>query len=286
MRLVFPSMFLVVIMLNAVPVWAKPADTCGFIDTLVGLRDELSFVRAGRGDELEFRQNLAKTRRALKTRNQIAVFSQAELRAMQIYVGAVKEDWKLNGTSSNGRQIPGLTTTTTTIQNQLSAITAKFGCLNANASNGNRMWNIGSNPVTSFVLLLALAALMAVSLGVYWLVLQRYQVKRRICHVPVRLVFGDTCLHTHILDISSGGAMVAIPTEDFSVTQLTLCMDEFELGARVAWRNSNFAGLMFDKRLSAYDVDQIADMTTAEALSKQITGAVPEGVRPAQQAAG
>ncbi len=47
---------------------------------------------------------------------------------MRIFAGAVREDWKLNGTRAGGRQIPGLTSTSKTIKAHLSSISKKYGC--------------------------------------------------------------------------------------------------------------------------------------------------------------
>lgn len=236
---------------------ARSTDSCQLIETLVRLPVDLTSVRTKGGSATAFQMDLRRSLGQLSDRRQTSVFTRAELRAMRIFAGAVREDWKLNGRSPNGRQIPGLTKTSTTIQTQLSEIVVKFGCEVPGVGSASALWKISNAPISPLTLLLAVVSVVLAVLGIYRLVWRRYQSTRRICNVPALLLDGDTCLATTIRDISRGGAMVANPAEAFSPTSLTLQLPGHTIASRVAWTNSNFIGLNFDKMLSSQALEEI-----------------------------
>ncbi|WP_299852013.1 PilZ domain-containing protein [uncultured Roseovarius sp.] len=231
------------------------------IETLAGLPMSLASLRANGGNTTAFQMDLRRSLGYLNDRRRTVIFTRSELRTMRIFAGAVREDWKMNGSSSNGRQIPGLTKTSTTIQTQLSAIASKFGCEIPSNGSVSTLWNVKSAPINPLTLLIAVLFSALAVLSIYRLVRQRYQSKRRICNVRAMLHHGDLCVETTILDISRGGAMVESPTEEFPTSDLTLQLTDHDIVSRVVWTNSNFIGLSFDKMLSSRVVDEIAEMS-------------------------
>lgn len=264
MRLIFSALFFIFSLLEVGPARASSARSCDLIKTLVALPVDLEKVRHGRLNAVEFQRNLAATLKAFGNPTRTDVFSREELRAMRIFAGTVRKDWKLNGTSPNGRQIPGLTKTSATIDNQLAAIVTKFGCEERNAASGTGLWATGDAAISPLSLLLSVFSLVFAALGIYRLVWLRYQVRRRLCHVPAQLHHENTAALTDIVDISRNGAKIKAVEELLVNNVVTLEVAGHSVGARVVWLNSNFIGLQFDRMLPQSAVDEIAD---AEAVS-------------------
>ena len=259
------------------------SSSCDLIETLVNLPVDLASLRANGGSATAFQMELRRTFGQLSDRRQTSVFSRQELRAMRIFAGAIREDWKLNGRSPNGRQIPGLTKTSATIQTQLIEVVGKFGCDVPGAGSPSSLWQIGDPPISPLVLLLGVSSTVLLVLGVYRVIRKRYQSTRRICNLPARLFEGENCFATTVLDISRGGAMVENPVEDFSAPSLTLHLAGHEIGARVAWANGNFIGLNFEKMLPARVVDEIVDMAPSTDLPEEHADAAPNHPETGQQ---
>ena len=261
MRLTFSAFLLICTLCGAGPARAGPADSCDLIVSLVGLPVDLQLVRADRVNAAEFKRKLLKSLNALGNRDRTHVFSREELRAMRIFAGTVREDWKMNGATPGGRQIPGLTRTSQTIQDRLEAIMAKFGCQMPNASPGSHLWAVDEAPISPLSLLLTVGGFVLGALGIYRLVWRRYQVTRRLCHVPAQLRFEGTTAATHIMDISRGGAMIETAADAPAGDSVILEVAGHDIAGRVAWTNSNFTGLKFDRMLPPRVVDDIAGST-------------------------
>lgn len=280
MRFILMAATLICVTGIANPAQASRLDSCDIVEGLLALPTDIELVRAGRGDARQFKRNLAQSLSVLKDRRRVAVFSKAEIRTLRIFAGAVREDWKLNGTSANGRQIPGLTRTSKTIQSQLSAIVEKFGCIPHGSNAGSSLWSTGSAPIKPFTLLFVVVGMVLVLLGAYWLVRSRYSAQRKICRLPALIRYDGICTATTMLDISRGGTMIEAPAEAFPTNEVTLHLPGLSIPSRVAWTNKNFAGLKFVKNLSARRVDSIANLKLDSDQPVDLTDEAPSCFEP------
>lgn len=263
MRYIFSIWIFFAVLGAADPARADMLRTCVFVETLAGLPGELRKVREGRGDLGEFRKNLADSARKLNDRRRVAVFSNFERRAMQTYLDAVREDWHTNGLSTTGRQIPGVTTITAQNRSTVIVIAGKFGCNLPFQKDDVPLTSVDGLTIDPLTLLAALAALLAVIFAIMKLMKYGHRDQRMICRVPAWLGFAGNKYATQIMNISRGGVMVQVPEPDISDAEVTLELASINITSRVVWTNSNFAGLVFEKKISMQMVEEIASQRSA-----------------------
>ena len=258
--------FMMTFFVTHTPAFATEHGSCEHIESLTGLPGDLQTVRTGGGDPSKFKDKLQRSVRFLGDRTKTAVFTREELRTMRIFLGAVREDWKLNGTSSGGRNIPGLTSTSDTVKKQLVAISVKFGCQPPQTEGEKLKLNLKHGPVSPLALLVMIVVFFGLAVVVYRLVMARQPMTRKLCHIHAVMQYDGISATTVIKDISRGGVMVEVPNETFAPEKVVLVLPDQALPATLAWTNSNFAGLKFDKTQSARMVDAI--IAASEAQSK------------------
>ncbi len=274
--------FLIVMILLSLTVFssdrahADTARSCKFFQTLIGLPELLVSVRSGRADATQFKRELSQTLGILKDPSRMAVFSSDEIRAMRIFSGAVRKDWQLNGSSANGRQVPGLTRTSTTIQSQLIGIGTKFGCKPLKFDGVYSKWFTKESPATTMSLM-AIGVIGILSLLGAIRLIRGPQEKRRICRVPALLRYEPNCTKTTIVNISQGDALVEIPPCDLPTEEMELHLSGCSIEVQVLWVNSNFARLKFDKRISPKLLDEITGPEYSHELSDNKSDIMPEG---------
>lgn len=282
MRYIF-SIWIVVLALGAAdPARADMLRTCVFVETLAGLPGELRKVREGRGDMGQFRKNLADSARKLKDRRRAAVFSTFERREMQTYLQVVREDWHTNGLNASGRQIPGVTTITTQNRNNVVVIAGKYGCNLPTYMDEVPLTSVDGLKVDLWTVLAGVLAVIGAILAIMKLLKYGQRDQRVICRVPASLGFAGDKYATQIMNISRGGVMVQVPETDISDADVTLELPSVNIHSRVVWTNSNFAGLVFDKKISAQMVDEIANQRSGTKSQTPQESAVMSTPMPAK----
>ena len=256
------------------PARADMLRTCVFVETLAGLPGELRLAREGRGDVAEFRKDLADSLRKVNDRRRAAVFLSAERRVLQKYLSAVRDNWHTYGLKKPGAQMASGTTISAQTRGAIVVISAKYGCnlpLHQDEVPLSGVKAVALDPLTA---LAAIAALIALILAILKLMRFGHREQRMICRVPAWLRFGENTYATQIMNISRGGVMVEAPESDMNDTEVTLALPSMNIDSRVVWTNSNFMGLVFEKKISAQMVEEIANQRQTAAPKDHKSDAV------------
>lgn len=228
--------------------------TCVFLEDLAGLPGELHMVREGRGDVAEFRKNLSDSARKIGDRRRSAVLTNAERRVLERFLRAIRDDWHRNGLN----RLDGQSSLSVPHRGAVITIAGRFGCNLPVYEEDGGLSGVETAPINLLTVLVATVALIAAVVSLLRIMRFGRRERRMICRVPAWLRLGDNTYSTQIMNISRGGVMVEAPEPDIADAEVTLGLPSMKINSRVVWTNSNFAGLVFEKRISRKMVKKIA----------------------------
>lgn len=129
---------------------------------------------------------------------------------------------------------------------------------------------VGPISVLATLLLLTLALLLTLMEKRDALKKRRW--KRHACVLNCQMVCHGRSMQTQVVDLSQMGAKIRVECECAVGTKLELDLPEKKVSGKVVWRNANYAGLSFNRRLSGSQLKKILehsgqiDMTEAPDL--------------------
>ena len=129
---------------------------------------------------------------------------------------------------------------------------------------------VGPISVLATLLLLTLALLLTLMEKRDKLKKRRW--KRHACVLNSQMTCQGRSMQTQVVDLSQMGAKIRVDCECEVGTKLELALPEKKVSGKVVWRNANYAGLAFNRRLTASQLKKILecsgqiDMTQAPDL--------------------
>ena len=236
---------------------ADAARTCVFVETVAGLPGDLQSIRKGRGNIGVFKKDLASVSRKIGDNRRATLFTKSELGTMRILLNAVRKDVQRNGVSSGADTAGTRAAIPQDVLRDMMVIVTKFGCKLPKYQGDIPLKGVQAGTVDPLTVILTIAVVLMIILGVLKLMRYGQRDERRICRVPARLSIGGSGYSTIIMNISRGGVMVEAPDTGAEYTEVTLELPGFRIESRVVWTNSNFAGLVFEKKITLQKVEEI-----------------------------
>ncbi len=283
-RLSFIPLAFVLVLFGADAARADTSRTCVFVETLAELPGDLRQIRQGKGNVDQFRRNLTTTRYRLSDNRSAVLFSAAELFSMRQFLNAVYFDWTEHGTNATSRQPAETAIVSPQSRRDIANIVARYGCDHSTSSDTAPLKGFDAGTISALVVLGVVAALLAIVFIIVKILKFGQRDQRMICRVPAKLQFGGQSYPTQIMNISRGGVMVQAPESEMGDAPVTLGLPSVQITSRVVWTNSNFAGLVFDKKISPQMVDEIAKIkpTPIFPASEAASSSGEVGVSPGQ----
>ena len=127
-------------------------------------------------------------------------------------------------------------------------------------------------PISVFTTLALLALALLLTLLEKRDELKKRRWKRHACVLDCQITYLGRSMQTQVLDLSQMGAKIRVDCECKVGTRLELSLPEKKVSGKVVWRNANYVGLSFDRRISASQLNKILehsgqiDMTQAPDL--------------------
>ena len=236
---------------------ADAARTCVFVETLAGLPGDLQSIRKGQGNVGVFKKDLTSVSRKIGDSRRATLFTKSELGTMRLLLIAVRKDVQRGGMSSVGDTAGNQVGVPQEVLRDMMVIVTKFGCKLPKYQGDIPLKGVEAGTVDPLTVILTICVVLLIIVGVLKLMRYGQRDERRICRVPARVTIAGSGYPTIIMNISRGGVMVEAPDTGSDYSEVTLELPGISIDARVVWTNSNFAGLVFEKKITPQKVEEI-----------------------------